>query len=374
MDKKNINGKIIGLWPEVINKLEKLGFDKWFVEKTDPEIFSNFQIARIFAAHKNSYLIHNGEASIFSEITGKIKFGASSPLDYPVVGDWVFIQYFDNESLAIIHGILPRRSLLKRKTSGNRIEYQPIASNIDFAFIMQSIDDNFNLRRLERYLVMANESGIQPMVMFSKSDLLSTVEIEKKLNEYQEAISDIPAVVFSSKTGAGIDKVKECLYPQKTYCLLGSSGVGKTTIINHLIGKENLKTQPVREKDGRGRHTTSTRQLFLLKNGSMLIDTPGMRELGNISVDAGIRETFQEITILASQCRYNDCTHIVEQGCAILQAVTDGRISKKRYDSYIKMIKESNYHEMSYLEKRKKDKEFGKFIKSVMKHKKRNKN
>ena len=166
-----------------------------------------------------------------------------------------------------------------------------------------------------------------------------------------------------------MDRVKELLIPRKTYCLLGSSGVGKTTLLNNLIGEEVFETQTVREKDGKGRHTTARRQLIILKNGAMVIDTPGMRELGNIAVDSGLEDTFSEIAVLSEQCSYNDCTHTVEEGCAVLAAVKDGIIPAKRYQNYIKMNRESNYNEMSYFEKRRKDKPFGKFYKSAIKYK-----
>jgi ribosome biogenesis GTPase len=217
---------------------------------------------------------------------------------------------------------------------------------------------------------MVNESDIQPVVLLSKSDLLPVDEIDKKITEIQALIPDIRVVPFSNKDQSGLQHFKELLVPWKTYCLLGSSGVGKTTLINNLQDEVRLKTHSVREKDGKGRHITTRRQLINLKNGAMIIDTPGMRELGNFAVDTGIHSTFDEIAELSNQCRYNDCSHTQEQGCSILAALKDGIISQKRYQNFIKLNKESAFYEMSYLEKKRKDKKFGKFVKSVMKEKK----
>jgi ribosome biogenesis GTPase len=350
--------------------IEQLGFNKWFFDKIDPAKLIDHQIARVTTVNKDSYTINNGEGEVAAEVTGKLIFSADSPLDYPATGDWVLAQYFDNDSFAIISEILPRKSILKRKTSGKKIEFQLIATNIDTGLIVQSLDTNYNLRRLERYLVMVNESNIQPVVLLSKSDLLHVNEIDKKITEIQALIPDIRVVPISNKDQTGLQHVKELLVPWKTYCLLGSSGVGKTTLINNLQEELRLKTHSVREKDGKGRHITTRRQLINLKNGAMIIDTPGMRELGNFAVDTGIHSTFDEIAGLSNQCRYNDCSHTQEQGCSILAALKDGIISQDRYENFIKLKKESAFYEMSHLEKKRKDKKFGKFVKSVMKEKK----
>jgi len=351
-------------------KIVQLGFNNWFFDRIDPTKLIDHQIARVITVHKDSYTINNGKGDASAEVNGKLMFSADSSLDYPATGDWVIAQYYDKNSFAIISEIVTRKSLLKRKTSGKNIEFQLIATNIDTGLIVQSLDTNYNLRRLERYLVMVNESDIQPVVLLSKSDLLPVNEIDKKITEIQALIPDIRVVPFSNKNQTGLQHVKELLVPRKTYCLLGSSGVGKTTLINNLQDEVRLKTHSVREKDGKGRHITTRRQLIYLKNGAMIIDTPGMRELGNFAVDTGIHSTFDEIAELSNQCRYNDCSHTQEQGCSILAALKDGIISQKRYQNFIKLNKESAFYEMSYLEKKRKDKKFGKFVKSVMKEKK----
>ena len=351
-------------------KIEQLGFNEWFLREIDSAKLIDHQIARVTTVNKNNYTINNGHGDVSAEVTGKLMYSADSPLDYPATGDWVLAQYFNNDSFAIISEIVPRKSMLKRKTSGKKIEFQLIATNIDTGLIVQSLDNNYNLRRLERYLVMINQSNIQPVVLLSKSDLLTVSEIDKKVDDIHVLNPDIQVLSFSNKDKTRLKHVKELLAPRKTYCLLGSSGVGKSTLINNLLDEVRLQTHEVREKDGKGRHITTRRQLIKLQNGAMIIDTPGMREIGNFDVDTGIHETFDEIVELSNQCRYNDCSHTHEQGCAIWAALKEGIITQDRYQNFIKLNKESAFYEMSYLEKKRKDKKFGKFVKSVLKEKK----
>ena len=348
-------------------ELRDLGFSDWF-NKRHKEIHQpEHSIARIVAVDKNIYTIRNTETEMPAEITGKIMHGAESNLDFPAVGDWVYVQYFNDNTLAIIYEILPRKSLLKRKVAGKKIEHQPIASNIDTAFIVQSVDFDFNLRRLERYLTMVNEGNIEPVILLSKSDLISPGNLKQKISEVKSMNPDYKIIAFSNKTNIGLEKIKKIMERGKTYCLLGSSGVGKTTFLNKLIGEDVFTTGTVREKDGKGRHITARRQLIILKQGGMIVDTPGMRELGNIGVSLGLNKTFKDIIRQGKNCHFKNCTHINEPGCSVLEAVDKGELSKKRYQNYLKMRKESDYYEMSYLEKRKKDKDFGKMIKKAKK-------
>ncbi len=350
-------------------KIEKMGFNSWFLENMSEEA-DGFEIARVVAVHKDRFTISDGEQDIMAELVGKMLYSAESPLDFPTVGDWVVANFYDDRTFSIIHDILPRKSILKRKTPGKKIDFQLIAANIDVAFIVQSLDDNFNLRRLERYLVMVNEGNINPIVLLSKSDLLSSEQIADKLDQIKVIMPDLPVLQFSNVNKSGLKDVKDLLKNRQTFCLLGSSGVGKTTLLNNLIGESVFETKTVREKDSKGRHATTRRQLIILDNGAMVVDTPGMRELGNFSVQQGLGETFDEIEVLTQNCQFRDCRHLDESGCAVLNAVSEGHLSGKRYQSYIRMSKEAAYNDMSYHEKRSKDRKLGKFYRSVMKHKK----
>lgn len=354
----------------ISNNLESIGFGKWFQDKIPHGVLKQFDIARVVAVHKDSYTISNGEVDVLAELTGKLIFSASSPVDYPAVGDWVLANFYDENTFAIIHEILPRKSLLKRKTPGKKVDFQLIAANIDFAFIVQSLNENFNLRRLERYLVMVNDGKIQPIVLLSKSDLLDHETITGITEEIHKIMPHLQVIPFSNENESYLDNVKGIMQAGLTYCLLGSSGVGKTTLLNNLIGESKYITKPVSKKESKGRHATTHRQMIKLDFGALVVDTPGMRELGNFAVAKGLGETFSEIAEFSEKCQFNDCTHVNEKGCAVLKAVEDGQLSAERYQNYIKMNKESTFNEMSYLEKRKKDKQFGKLIKTVMKHKK----
>lgn len=347
--------------------LTTLGLSDSIKSKVDENKLNDYQLARITAVDKESYIINGNNGECRAELTGRLLHAASSPLDYPTVGDWVYVQYFDNNILAVIHGLIPRKSLLKRKASGKAIDIQLIAANIDVALIIQSLDSNYNLQRLERYLVVATESKIKPIILLSKSDLVPADDINAKLSEIKIRLPDIKVTSFSNLQNSSISAVNELLAKGETFCLLGSSGVGKTTLLNNLLGENAFKTSSVREKDNKGRHTTSRRQLTIIGNGAILIDTPGMRELGAFDVESGIESTFAEIVELSRKCRFSDCSHIKENGCAVLAALENGKIEVKQYENFLKMVRESKYYSMSYLEKRKKDKAFGKMVKSVKK-------
>ena len=348
--------------------LEKLGYNEWVQNMSAEYIQDDFSLARVIEVNKNSYIVADGKHEMLAELSGKFLFDAEDITDFPTVGDWVSIQALDNYTLSIVHSVLPRKTLLKRKEPGKKIDFQLIASNIDFGLIMQSADNlNFNL--LDRYFVMLNESRIQPIAVFSKIDLLSSSEVE----EIKDNLSKLKNqyLLISNIAERGIEELSNRLIRGKTYCLLGQSGVGKTSLLNRLLRTEVLKVNEVREKDGKGRHTTVRRQLIYLDSGSVFIDTPGMRELGNFEIEHGLDQTFEGFSSYASKCRFRDCTHTHEEGCAIIAAVENGEIEESRYRNFLKLRKESEFYEMSYREKRQKDKSFGKMVKNYKKFKRK---
>ena len=347
-------------------KLSDMGFDPWFESHVSDLQQEGRNIARISAVDRGSYLIRNQTGEVPAELAGKFYFQVESPVDLPCVGDWVTVQYHSNDNAAIIHEVFPRKTFLRRKSAGEKVDFQMIAANIDIAFIVQSCHFDFNVRRMDRYLVMAADGGVEPIVILTKTDLITPEELNHKLAAIGSSAMTTSVLALSNITGSGFDAFQQVLLPGRTYCLLGSSGVGKTTLINSLIGENAFETKAV-SGTGEGIHTTSRRQLIVLNQGSMLIDTPGMRELGLLGVGEGIDQGFDDIFRLSLDCRYPDCSHTQEPGCAVRAAVISGVLNNDRYSSYMKLKKESEFHELSYLDKRKKDKAFGRFIKSVKK-------
>jgi ribosome biogenesis GTPase len=346
-------------------KLNDLGFDQWFEALAAEFRQEGCGFARISAVDRGSYLIKNESGEVPAELTGKLSYQIANSVDLPCVGDWVTAHYYNNDTEAIIHRAFPRKTFLRRKTAGENIDYQMIAANIDTAFIVQSCHFDFNPHRLDRYLVMATDGHVEPIVILTKTDLITQDELDQKL-AIINSVTKSRVFALSNITGIGFDEFRQTLSPGRTYCLLGSSGVGKTTLINRLIGQEAYNTKAVSDT-GEGTHTTSRRQLIVLSQGAMLIDTPGMRELGIIGASDGVNMSFEEFAVLSENCRYLNCSHEHEPGCAVRAAVKRGELSEDRYSSYIKLKKESEHYEMSYLDKRKKDKAFGKFIKTAKK-------
>ncbi len=346
--------------------LDRLGFDKWFEDRVGDLQQPGQCIARITAVDRGAFLVRNERGETVAELAGKLRFATESAGELPCVGDWVCVQFHDSGGPAIVHAVLPRRSFLRRKCPGKAVDFQMIAANIDTAFIVQGCGYDFNLARLDRYLVMAGEGRIEPCVVLSKTDLISPEELEQTLDQVRCTRTSMRVLALSNTTGAGLQEFRAGLAPGKTYCLLGSSGVGKTTLINRLFGRDALDTKPV-SATGEGVHTTTRRQLLVLDNGALLIDTPGMRELGILGASDAVSATFSEIDDYSANCRFGNCTHTNEPGCAVLKAVKDGHLTEERYQSYLKLKKETEHYDLSYIEQRQKDRAFGRFIKSAKK-------
>ena len=346
--------------------LSTLGFDAWFAERTADLLQAGRAIARVTAVDRDAFLVRNENGEFPAGLAGKFRFSARSSLDLPCVGDWVCVQRHASGGPAVIHAALPRKTFLRRKSPGKTVDFQMIAANIDVAFIVQSCHYDFNIARLDRYLVMAREGRIEPRIVLTKIDLIAPEELEREIAQITLAGMSAEVLALSNTTGVGIDDFRSTLVPGKTFCLLGSSGVGKTTLINRLLGRDAFDTKAV-SATGEGVHTTARRQLLVLDGGALLIDTPGMRELGLLGANEGMNAAFAEIYELSLDCRFTNCTHAQEPGCAVLAALERGELSEERYRSYIKLKRESDHHALSYVDRRKKDKAFGRFVKSAKK-------
>ncbi|HPG29903.1 MAG TPA: ribosome small subunit-dependent GTPase A [bacterium] len=349
--------------------LENLGFCGEIRNSAEGRIKEGFSPARVIEVNKNSYTVSDGSYEMIAELTGKLLYDAETPEVLPTVGDWVKIQSLNDNSLAIVHSVLPRKTLLKRKEPGKKIEFQLIAANIDCGLVVQSAERvNFNL--LERYFVMLNESKIQPVVVITKIDLLSGADLDNLKQSFSNLKNKY--IFISNVLENGLNELSKILEAGKTYCLLGQSGTGKTSLLNGLIGEPIFKVGEIRKKDGKGRHTTVRRQLIVLENKSIFVDTPGIKQLGNFEIENGMEQTFDEFSLYSKRCRFKDCSHIHENGCAIIEAVENGEIPESRYNNFLRLKKESEFYDMSYQEKRKRDKSFGKMVKNYKKYMRNN--
>jgi ribosome biogenesis GTPase len=348
-----------------------LGLDHGWASAAVERCGPDFSISRVTAVDRGRCLIRGEADEVPAELTGKFLHLAESAVELPCVGDWVCVQYRDGGSQASIHDVLPRRSFLRRRAAGRDVEFQMIAANIDVALIVQSCHFDFNVQRLERYLVMARDGHVEPVVLLTKTDLVTPDVLEQLVGRIRARGVDARIICLSNVTGSGVEQVRELIAPGRTYCLLGSSGVGKTTLINRLVGGGALETGAV-SHTGEGRHTTTRRQLIVLENGGLLIDMPGMRELGVLGAQEGIGETFADIHALARGCRYADCRHDGEPGCEVQKALLEGRIDHARYENYLSMKSEilflnSRKDVRSRLERKAKDKRLSKLIKKFYK-------
>ncbi len=315
--------------------LEDYGWNDFFAAPFEPSAREGYEAGRVFLQHNKIYMLYTASGEVWAEGSGRLRYEARGPEDLPAVGDWVVVRRKEDESKAIIHDILPRRSKFSRKAAGTRDEEQVVAANVDTVFLVTGLDNDFNPRRIERYLVMAWESGAEPVVVLNKADVVA--DAEEKVTEVEGVAPGVAVVRMSAKRDEGVEQLLPFIGRGRTVALMGSSGVGKSTIVNRLVGEDVQRTQEVRLGDQRGRHTTTHRELIVLPSGGLVIDTPGMRELQVLVSDRGLREAFEDVEEIASNCRFTDCRHEGEPDCAIRKALDDGTLDAERYANYRKL-------------------------------------
>lgn len=319
--------------------IEALGWDVGWAEAFAPFAARGHRPARVVAVHRETSVVRDGGGDRPASVSGAFRFEALAASDYPTVGDWVAL-----DDGGVIAAVLPRRSMFKRMAAdGTRRvagldDEQVMASNIDLALLVAGLDNDFNLRRIERYLAVAWSSGITPVVVLNKSDLAD--DVDGRLVAVDAIAPGVATVAVSAHTGAGLDDLRGHLRPGATAAILGSSGVGKSTLVNALLGEDRQKTADVRESDSRGRHTTTHRELFELPGGALLVDTPGIRALEVLGADEGVESAFDDVIDLATACRFSDCRHDGEPGCAVRAAIADGRLAEDRLASHRKLERE----------------------------------
>ena len=352
-------------------RLEDFGYNDKLEEFLIKNNHDGFETGRVFAEHKERYIVRTGKNEFEAGITGSMRFNAKSLTDFPAVGDWVALTSYDSGP-AVIHRISPRFSIIKRQAVGQFGEVQVIAANIDYAFLVQAAGRDFNINRIERYLTICYSSAVKPVIVLSKTDLINESALIEITGSINARIRNVPVIAVSSETKSGYETIKNFIEKGKTYCMLGSSGAGKSTLLNNLCGKTVMRTDAISHSTNKGRHATSHREMFVLENGGILIDNPGMREVGIADTAGGLEITFDMITSLSGKCRFKDCTHTGESGCCVVEAVERGEIDRASYQNYLKMEREKAYFESSLAERRKSDKQFGKMIKNYKKDMKKN--
>ncbi len=325
-------------------KLNKLGFTSYFEEQVMDEQ-QNRTVARIILEHKHSYRVLGEQGEWLATVSGHFAYGTNGRLDYPAVGDWVVVEKMPGEEKAIIHQLLKRKSSFVRKVAGREIEQQIVAANVDIVFLVMSLNDDFNIRRLERYITAAWDSGAKPVIVLTKLDLCE--DPIPYINEITRHAPGVEYILTSAITNEGVAQLKELLQEGVTAALLGSSGAGKSSLTNALMESDSMKVSAIREDDDKGRHTTTHRELLMLPAGGCLIDTPGMRELQLWDQRESLDASFKDIEALAMQCRFRDCTHSKEPHCAVLLAIEEGELEVARLQSYLKLGKE-----IAFLEKK----------------------
>lgn len=350
--------------------LSDFGYNNIFDAYLKENGIDKSNIGRISAVYRNRFKVLTENFEISATLTGNFVYSAISHTELPTVGDWVHLNIFDDDT-ALITDLLPRQNHLERRAAGKESESQLIAANIDYGFIVEAVDKNFKLNRIERYLAICNSSDIEPIIIITKTDLGNNEDLTEILTKLRERLNHVQINFISNVNGSGIKELASIMVPGKTYCMLGMSGVGKSTLINNLLGMNILKTARLSNSTNKGIHTTIHRELFVLKNGGIVIDNPGMREIGLTDAADNIDSTFRQISDLSRTCRFSNCTHTHEKGCAILEAIKTGIIEQAQFDNYQKMKREQFHYSATAAEKRTKDKQFGKMVKIVKKSKPR---
>jgi ribosome biogenesis GTPase len=317
--------------------LQSLGWDETLAEAFQPYELDGLVPARAAVEHRIDYVVYTELGELRAETTGKLRHEG----EHPAVGDWLAVAARPDEGRATIHAVLPRKSAFIRKSPFNETKPQVLAANVDVVFIVAGLDNDFNIRRIERYLTLGWESGAQPVVLLTKADLCD--DVDARVAEVEAVAFGVPVHAVSAPRGDGVETVRSYVPPGRTAALLGSSGVGKSTLVNALVGHEVLATQPVREGDSEGRHTTTHRELVLLPEGGLVLDTPGMRELQLWDAEEGIAASFDDVEALTAQCRFTDCSHGEEPGCAVREAIKDGTLDKERFESWQKLQRELDH-------------------------------
>ena len=348
--------------------LYKLAYNVVLETYRKEQQWESYIIARVISEHKERYRLSAEEGVFDAEIIGNIRYTANSRADFPVVGDWVACTSYGADKL-LIHKIFPRYGIIKRKAIAQFKDEQIIATNVDYGMIVQAINRDYNLNRIERYLTICNDAYVTPLLIISKIDLIDATTLQAILQAISERMPSLVVIPISNLHRKGIQKLREHIKEGKTYALLGSSGVGKSSLINNLLGTAQMKTGDISTTNDRGKHLTSHRELFVLDSGGIFIDNPGMRALGMGDFSTGIDQTFDHITTLSKDCKYQDCSHIHESNCAVLKALQKGELDKNSYHNYTKLLKEKAHYENDHLAKRKKGKAFSKMVKQMKKKK-----
>ena len=317
--------------------MSALGWSPSREEEFEQYAVDGLEPARVAAQHRGAYVVYTERGERPAEIAGRLRHVAITAADLPAVGDWVVVEDRPGASAVTIHAVLERSTAFSRKTAGEETAEQVVAANVDVAFLVGAFGDELNVRRIERYLVSGWESGAQPVIVLNKSDLAD--DLAADLAAVEAVAFGVPVHVVSCLDGAGIDELQPYISGNRTVALLGSSGVGKSSLLNRLLGWERQRVRTLRG-DGKGRHTTTQRELVRLPAGGLVLDTPGMRELALWSAGAGVDETFADVTDLAAGCRFTDCAHQSEPGCAVRAAIADGRLAEERLESYRKLQRE----------------------------------